>query len=59
MEGLTSIIRNQGWKQLFAGLSINYIKVVSEDYLDIGVSVSPSLCNFAWIFHESIANRVS
>ncbi|KAJ4708221.1 Mitochondrial carrier protein [Melia azedarach] len=28
MEGLTSIIRNQGWKQLFAGLSINYIKIV-------------------------------
>ncbi|XP_031284454.1 mitochondrial carrier protein CoAc1 [Pistacia vera] len=27
-EGLTSIARNQGWKQLFAGLSINYIKIV-------------------------------
>lgn len=27
-EGLTSIARNQGWRQLFAGLSINYIKVV-------------------------------
>lgn len=26
-EGLTSIVRNQGWRQLFAGLSINYIKV--------------------------------
>lgn len=27
-EGLTTIARNQGWKQLFAGLSINYIKIV-------------------------------
>ncbi|KAH7572436.1 hypothetical protein JRO89_XS04G0256800 [Xanthoceras sorbifolium] len=28
LEGLTSIARNQGFKQLFAGLSINYIKIV-------------------------------
>ncbi|OVA08418.1 Mitochondrial carrier protein [Macleaya cordata] len=28
MEGLTTIIRNQGWRQLFAGLSINYFKIV-------------------------------
>ncbi|PIN13232.1 Mitochondrial solute carrier protein [Handroanthus impetiginosus] len=28
MEGLISIVQNQGWKQLFAGLSINYIKIV-------------------------------
>ncbi|EOY29934.1 Mitochondrial substrate carrier family protein isoform 1 [Theobroma cacao] len=28
IEGLTTIVRNQGWRQLFAGLSINYIKVV-------------------------------
>lgn len=27
-EGLTTIVRNQGWQQLFAGLSINYFKVV-------------------------------
>lgn len=27
-EGLSTIVRNQGWKQLFAGLSINYIKVM-------------------------------
>lgn len=27
-DGLTCIVRNQGWKQLFAGLSINYIKIV-------------------------------
>ncbi|KAH9761691.1 mitochondrial carrier protein CoAc1 [Citrus sinensis] len=27
-EGLAAIVRNQGWKQLFAGLSINYIKIV-------------------------------
>lgn len=27
-EGLVAIVRNQGWRQLFAGLSINYIKVV-------------------------------
>ncbi|KAK1550586.1 hypothetical protein Q3G72_021653 [Acer saccharum] len=28
LEGLTSIVRNQGYKQLFSGLSINYIKIV-------------------------------
>lgn len=27
-EGLTVIVKNQGWRQLFAGLSINYIKIV-------------------------------
>ncbi|KAL8101569.1 mitochondrial carrier protein CoAc1 [Apium graveolens] len=27
-EGLTTIARDQGWRQLFAGLSINYIKIV-------------------------------
>lgn len=26
-EGLATIVRSQGWRQLFAGLSINYIKV--------------------------------
>ncbi|GFP91396.1 graves disease carrier protein [Phtheirospermum japonicum] len=28
LEGLGSIVRNQGWRQLYAGLSINYIKIV-------------------------------
>jgi len=28
MEGLATIVRNQGFTQLFAGLSINYIKIV-------------------------------
>lgn len=28
LEGLTSIVCNQGWRQLFAGLSINYMKIV-------------------------------
>ncbi|KAK4422216.1 Mitochondrial carrier protein CoAc1 [Sesamum alatum] len=28
LDGLSSIIRNQGGRQLFAGLSINYIKIV-------------------------------
>lgn len=28
MDGLRTIVRNQGWKQLFAGLSINYMKIV-------------------------------
>lgn len=27
-EGLTAIVSNQGWRQLFAGLNINYIKIV-------------------------------
>ena len=29
MDGLATIVRNQGWKPLFAGLSINYIKVLA------------------------------
>jgi len=28
METLVTIARQQGWKQLFSGLSINYLKVV-------------------------------
>lgn len=28
LERLSTIVRNQGWRQLFAGLSINYIKIV-------------------------------
>ncbi|XP_065850533.1 mitochondrial carrier protein CoAc1 [Euphorbia lathyris] len=28
LHGLSTIVNNQGWKQLFAGLSINYIKIV-------------------------------
>ncbi|KAB2627863.1 graves disease carrier protein-like [Pyrus ussuriensis x Pyrus communis] len=28
MDGLKYIIRNQGWKKLFSGLSVNYIKIV-------------------------------
>ncbi|GMI97924.1 CoA Carrier 1 [Hibiscus trionum] len=27
-DGIATIVRNQGWRQLFAGLSINYIKIV-------------------------------
>eukprot|EP01018_Ginkgo_biloba_P032677 Gb_01697 [translate_table: standard] len=27
-EGLVTIVQRQGWKQMFAGLSINYLKVV-------------------------------
>ncbi|KAK7351283.1 hypothetical protein VNO77_10605 [Canavalia gladiata] len=27
-DGLRKIVRNQGWKQLFAGISINYIRIV-------------------------------
>ncbi|KAK8566705.1 hypothetical protein V6N13_002398 [Hibiscus sabdariffa] len=28
LDGLTTIVRYQGWRQLFAGLSINYMKMV-------------------------------
>jgi solute carrier family 25 protein 16 len=28
LEGLSTIIRTQGWKQMFSGLSINYMKIV-------------------------------
>ncbi|CAH1428137.1 unnamed protein product [Lactuca virosa] len=27
-QGITTIVSEQGWRQLFAGLSINYIKIV-------------------------------
>ncbi|KAK4366252.1 hypothetical protein RND71_014132 [Anisodus tanguticus] len=27
-DGLSTIVRNQGWRQLFAGLSVNYMKIV-------------------------------
>ncbi|KAI6688868.1 hypothetical protein NL676_025696 [Syzygium grande] len=30
VEGLSNIVRNQGWRQLYAGLSINYIKASSR-----------------------------
>lgn len=33
-EGLTVIVRNQGWRQLFAGLSINYMKVICSYILN-------------------------
>ncbi|OIS97478.1 PREDICTED: mitochondrial substrate carrier family protein P [Nicotiana attenuata] len=28
LDGLSYIVRNQGWRQLFAGLSVNYMKIV-------------------------------
>lgn len=28
LDGLRKIVRNQGWRQLFAGVSINYIRVI-------------------------------
>ncbi|KAL5074589.1 hypothetical protein RYX36_013573 [Vicia faba] len=28
LDGLKKIVRNQGWRQLFAGVSINYIRIV-------------------------------
>ncbi|XP_019437844.1 PREDICTED: mitochondrial substrate carrier family protein P [Lupinus angustifolius] len=28
LDGLRTIVRNQGWRQLFAGVSINYIRIV-------------------------------
>ncbi|XP_042062148.1 mitochondrial carrier protein CoAc1-like [Salvia splendens] len=40
-EGLASIFRNHGWRQLFAGLSINYIKVVPS--VAIGFTVYDSM----------------
>ena len=30
METLVKIAQKQGWKQLFSGLSINYLKVVKR-----------------------------
>ncbi|KAK8630025.1 hypothetical protein V6N13_078836 [Hibiscus sabdariffa] len=37
IEALKCIVRNQGWRQLYAGLCINYIKVVPS--LAIGLTV--------------------
>ncbi|KAE9459126.1 hypothetical protein C3L33_08966, partial [Rhododendron williamsianum] len=41
MQGLATIVRNQGWTQLFAGLSINYIKIVPS--VAIGFTVYDSM----------------
>ena len=30
VDGLRIIVRNQGWRQLFAGVSINYIRVINS-----------------------------
>lgn len=40
-DGLNTIVRTQGWKQLFAGLSINYIKIVPS--VAIGFTVYESM----------------
>uniref|UniRef100_A0A1J3JAB7 Mitochondrial substrate carrier family protein B n=1 Tax=Noccaea caerulescens TaxID=107243 RepID=A0A1J3JAB7_NOCCA len=40
-DGLNTIIRTQGWRQLFAGLSINYIKIVPS--VAIGFTVYESM----------------
>ncbi|KAL5539257.1 hypothetical protein UlMin_044326 [Ulmus minor] len=45
-HGLTTIVRNQGWKQLFAGLSINYIKTSFSLYVSVFVLVCPTLSYF-------------
>eukprot|EP00897_Mesotaenium_endlicherianum_P006347 jgi/Mesen1/5740/ME000029S05049 len=40
-DGLVSIVRTQGWRQLYAGLSINYMKMVPS--VAIGFTVYDSL----------------
>nr|VDD42447.1 unnamed protein product [Brassica oleracea] len=40
-DGLNTIVRTQGWRQLFAGLSINYIKIVPS--VAIGFAVYESM----------------
>ncbi|KAF8087333.1 hypothetical protein N665_0588s0002 [Sinapis alba] len=40
-DGLNTIVRTQGWRQLFAGLSINYIKIVPS--VAIGFTVYESM----------------
>ncbi|QHN77714.1 mitochondrial carrier protein CoAc2 isoform X2 [Arachis hypogaea] len=44
MKSLVVIARNQGWKQLFSGLSINYIKVVSS--VAIGFTVYDTMKSY-------------
>ncbi|KAI4380279.1 hypothetical protein MLD38_006488 [Melastoma candidum] len=44
LDGLTSIVRNQGWRQLFAGLSINYIKIVPSVAIGFTVYDSMKVC---------------
>ncbi|KAL1356505.1 hypothetical protein HN51_008510 [Arachis hypogaea] len=44
MKSLVVIARNQGWKQLFSGLSINYIKVVPS--VAIGFTVYDTMKSY-------------
>lgn len=46
LQGLYTIVHNQGWKQLFAGLSLNYVKVM----MYINEIVSPYLLQI--IIHD-------
>ncbi|KAH6790841.1 Mitochondrial substrate carrier family protein [Perilla frutescens var. frutescens] len=58
-EGLVCIVRNQGWRQLFAGLSINYIKVVPS--VAIGFTVYDTMKSWLQIppRQKSKANAAS
>ncbi|XP_022861222.1 mitochondrial carrier protein CoAc2-like [Olea europaea var. sylvestris] len=44
METLVMIVRREGWKQLFSGLSINYLKVVPS--VAIGFTVYDVMKSF-------------
>ncbi|KAL0327471.1 UNVERIFIED_CONTAM: Mitochondrial carrier protein CoAc1 [Sesamum angustifolium] len=49
LDGLDSIVRNQGWRQLFAGLSINYIKIVPS--VAIGFTAYDMMKSWLHILH--------
>lgn len=56
-DGLSFIVRNQGWKQLFAGLSINYIKIVPS--VAIGFTAYDTMKNWLRIPPRQKSQNVS
>ncbi|KAI3414875.1 uncharacterized protein J3R85_015803 [Psidium guajava] len=57
VEGISNIVHNQGWRQLYAGLSINYIKVVPS--VAIGFTAYDVLKSWMHYSNQQNAHRSS
>lgn len=59
MESLVMIAQKQGWKQLFSGLSINYLKVVNQVILFTEISLFFLVANQRiFTFVANLANHM-
>lgn len=59
MESLVMIAQKQGWKQLFSGLSINYLKVVNQVILFTEISLFFLVANqMIFTFVANLGNRM-